>query len=266
MTSFLTINDYFNNTGAKLNQQRISRPAIKKSPLQESDFNNLFKGLSSSKNQITASVNQLSLSDYRKHAIKTRPTISLKEASKDKPEMVKASETQTIAKKDNNSIIEAIDAKKVGINQAASEKIEEPGSGIEKNENRSSKRQKIDILIKNTAEKYNLKPNLIRAVIKAESDFNPDVVSRAGAQGLMQLMPETAKDLGVSDPFDVVENIDGGARYLRQMMDQFNGNVRLALAAYNAGPGAVERYQGIPPYEETIQYVQKVLKFFRQKG
>ena len=112
------------------------------------------------------------------------------------------------------------------------------------------------------ARKYDLSPELLRGVIRAESNFEVRAVSHAGAQGLMQLMPDTARELGVDDPFDIDQNIDGGARYLRKMLDKFGGDIKLALAAYNAGPGAVEKYGGqIPPYRETEQYVNRVLRF-----
>ncbi len=119
-------------------------------------------------------------------------------------------------------------------------------------------------LITKYASKNNLQDSLVKAVIKAESGFNPKAVSGAGAQGLMQLMPETAKDLGVTDSLNPEQNIIGGTRYLKSMMDKFNGNVKKALAAYNAGPGAVDRYGGIPPYKETQEYVTKVLKYQEQ--
>ena len=114
--------------------------------------------------------------------------------------------------------------------------------------------------IKAAARKYNLPEKLIASVIQAESNFQVDAVSPAGAQGLMQLMPATAKELGVDNPFDARQNIDGGAGYLRQMLDRFGGEIRLALAAYNAGPGTVEKYNGNVPYRETQNYIERVLK------
>ncbi|HEX6323077.1 MAG TPA: lytic transglycosylase domain-containing protein [Vicinamibacterales bacterium] len=116
----------------------------------------------------------------------------------------------------------------------------------------------FDALIVKHAEANRLNPALVRAVIQTESAFNPRAVSHVGAMGLMQLMPATARDLGVVDPFDPDDNIRGGTRYLRSMLDRFDGNVELALAAYNAGPGAVERFDGIPPYRETRNYVAKL--------
>ncbi len=121
---------------------------------------------------------------------------------------------------------------------------------------------KFDSIIKAAAEKFNLDPDLIKAVIRQESNFNPNAVSKAGAMGLMQLMPETAKWLGVTNPFDPVQNIFGGAKYLRMLLDKFNGNLELALAAYNAGPANVEKHKGIPPFKETQDYVRNILYFY----
>lgn len=130
----------------------------------------------------------------------------------------------------------------------------------------SALRQKIDHSVTKAAGKYDLPASLIHGVIKAESDFQPRAVSPDGAQGLMQLMPGTARDLGVRNPFDIEQNIDGGARYLRQMLDMFDGNLKKALAAYNAGPATVQRHNGIPPYAETRDYVQKVIALAKDRG
>src|SRR5690348_4202374 len=113
------------------------------------------------------------------------------------------------------------------------------------------------------AQQHHLHPALLLAVMKAESSFNPIVVSKAGAVGLMQLVPETAMRHGVRNLYDTDENVAGGARHLRYLLDRFHGNTRLALAAYNAGERKVDRYGKIPPYKETRHYVQKVLSYYR---
>lgn len=121
----------------------------------------------------------------------------------------------------------------------------------------------ISALVRRYAEQYNLNENLVYAVIRAESNGNPNAVSRAGASGLMQLMPGTASDMGVTDIFDPAQNIAGGTQYLSRMLQLFNNDIRLALAAYNAGPEAVRRHKGIPPFNETQNYVRTVLRFWR---
>ena len=123
----------------------------------------------------------------------------------------------------------------------------------------SMKKTKYDEYFKAAAKKYNVSESLLKAIAKAESDFNPDCVSSAGAMGVMQLMPETAKELGVDDPYDPEQNIMGGAKCIAMKLKEFNGDVKLALAAYNAGSGAVRRNGGVPSYCTT--YVNKVLSY-----
>jgi soluble lytic murein transglycosylase-like protein len=120
----------------------------------------------------------------------------------------------------------------------------------------------IDALVEQNASMWQVDPALIKAVIANESGFNANATSKVGAQGLMQLMPETAASLGVRDAYDPAQNVAGGARYLRGLLDRFGGDKRLAIAAYNAGPGAVEKYRDVPPYAETQSYVQNVLASF----
>jgi soluble lytic murein transglycosylase-like protein len=119
-----------------------------------------------------------------------------------------------------------------------------------------------DGLIGLTAREHRVQPALVKAVIAAESNFDAGAVSRKGAQGLMQLMPGTAEQLGVENPFQPSENVRGGTRYLRKMLDRY-GDLSRALAAYNAGPSAVDRYGGVPPYRETQDYVNRVLTYYR---
>jgi soluble lytic murein transglycosylase-like protein len=113
--------------------------------------------------------------------------------------------------------------------------------------------------IKSACKRYTVDPDLVRAVIKAESNFNPEAVSPKGAMGLMQLMPDTAREMGVSDPFNPVQNIHGGVGYLSRLLKSLNGDLSLALAAYNAGPERVRSYKGIPPFQETLSYITRVL-------
>jgi soluble lytic murein transglycosylase-like protein len=124
---------------------------------------------------------------------------------------------------------------------------------------RSSDKGEIEGLAVEIAKRHKVDPQLVLAVIRVESAFEPQAVSPKGAQGLMQLMPATAGELGVDDPFDPTANIDGGVRYLSQLLQRYGGDRVRALAAYNAGAGAVDRHRGVPPYRETRSYVRKVL-------
>lgn len=121
----------------------------------------------------------------------------------------------------------------------------------------------LEAMITDRAKQYGLDPSLAKAVVKTESNFNPLAVSPVGAQGLMQLMPSTAKGLGVKNSFDPEQNVDGGIRYLKGLLDKYQ-SVPNAVAAYNAGPGAVDKYKGVPPYAETQHYTDKVMKLYQQ--
>lgn len=119
----------------------------------------------------------------------------------------------------------------------------------------------LERIFEDASKQYQVPVALLKAVAKAESDFNPNAVSKAGAQGVMQLMPATARELGVTDSFDPRQNIMGGAKYLSQMLKKYDGNAKLALAAYNAGSNNVDKYGGVPPFKETQNYVVKVMKY-----
>lgn len=122
--------------------------------------------------------------------------------------------------------------------------------------------ERYDRYITKASQQHGVSFPLLKAIIKAESDFNPRAVSKKGAMGLMQIMPKNFKSLQIADPFDPLENIMGGARYFKKLLKRFNGELPLSLAAYNAGPAAVDTYKTIPPFKETRNYVEKVMKFY----
>ncbi len=128
--------------------------------------------------------------------------------------------------------------------------------------NRAFTQEDIDAAIEQAAARHNVDPSLVRSVVKVESNFNPNAVSRKGAMGLMQLMPSTARSLNVANPFDPQQNVDAGVRHLRRLLDSYGGNVRLSLAAYNAGSGAVARSAGVPHFRETQNYVRRITNLY----
>lgn len=131
---------------------------------------------------------------------------------------------------------------------------------------KAASQEDIDASILQAAARHNVDPNLVRAVIKVESNFNPNAVSRKGAMGLMQLMPSTARQLKVQNPFDPEQNVDAGVRHLKQLLESYGGDVRLTLAAYNAGAGAVSRSSGVPRYAETQNYVRRITNLYYGGG
>lgn len=138
--------------------------------------------------------------------------------------------------------------------------------GVQATKAKGEKNGSLEHLIYSMAQKYGVDPSLIQQVVKAESGFDPKAKSSAGAMGLMQLMPGTAASYGVQNPYDPTQNLDGGTHFLKDLLVRFQGNIPLSLAAYNAGPGAVEKYNGVPPYQETQNYVRKIMAGMNQNN
>jgi soluble lytic murein transglycosylase-like protein len=228
----LTIQDYFNRTRLPKRPAKINRSA----QIADSRFSRTLRAVQAGSSEQS---NALCIQDYFKTPVQAsspfQPTPAMPR------ELIPAQPADSVSPLSSQS----------------------ENDGLSVPESRKEKAN-IAACIKKAADKYDLSPALLQAVVKAESNFQARAISPAGAQGLMQLMPATARELGVEDPFDIEQNINGGAQYLRRMLDQFDGNLKLALSAYNAGPGTVNRYNGNVPYAETQAYVARVLGYAEQ--
>ncbi len=271
--SKLTIEDYMKNASGRFKVVRQDlKPQKEIQPSSSSEFNGILSTFKKPSNQSEPkTMKGLSVADYRSH-----PATS--------PYFPPARQLPANAKMPDPSAYKEASEYLLGSESPKNQTPISPESGADdRTQNTSSPSfstpntlfpppsrgtsqirssatgHKIEKAIQDAAAQYQLSPKLIKGVIKAESDYDVNAVSPAGAQGLMQLMPGTARDLGVTNPFDIKQNIDGGVRYLKKMMEMFGGNVRQALSAYNAGPGTVKRYNGDVPYSETRQYVDRVI-------
>jgi soluble lytic murein transglycosylase-like protein len=258
-SSPMTLPDYFRLAGRTARPNRPT-PAANR-PLQPTVAFSDLLAASTATQQPSGGSRPWTVADYQANPVYTR-TLSPKipAPGKDDPTAKAAPAKQPVPETTASGVTARpndADPVSVAASSAASA-TPPPASQTEPQQRR------IDRCIRATADRYRLPPDLIRGVIQAESAFQADAVSPAGAQGLMQLMPATARELGVDDPFDIEANIDGGSRYLKQMLDRFGGDLPLALAAYNAGPGTVARYNGRVPYAETRQYVRRVLASVQQ--
>ena len=227
---------------------------------QRAHFKNILSAVQSRATGRKFKTRGLTIADYRAQAVisksrfKPQPAINLIEKRILKP----------IPTRPSSAAFNWLTPFEVSPKIEKAEPIIKPKPEIDQKPTVLSERKVIENCVQKAAAKYSLPPALIKAVIRAESNFQVGAVSPAGARGLMQLMPATAKELGVTDCFDIDQNIDGGAKYLRRMLDRFDGNVKHALAAYNAGPGTVIKYNGRVPYPETQQYIKRVLRFSKQ--
>jgi soluble lytic murein transglycosylase-like protein len=249
----LTIQDYFKQAGGGSEALSRRSPQIPQGA-QDGDFHRVLEGMQPSAPVPAASAVRggLRIGDYWKHPIAAKIPVrgQTVEAAPTDGDMSTPAAEKTAVKPTESIETSYSTGSSFGAAPAAPDQ--------------PSTDSRIAASIRSAAAKYDLSAGLIRSVIRAESNFQPDAVSHAGAQGLMQLMPATAQALGVEDPFDIEQNIDGGVRYLRQMLDMFGGNLKKALAAYNAGPGTVMRYNGDVPYRETRAYIQKVMSYARR--
>jgi hypothetical protein len=266
--SKMTIEDYMKKASGRYKVIRQDLKPQKEAQAASSDFNGILSTFKKPSRQIEPKTTKgLSVAGYRLHPIASSynsiPFPADSQASSDPARGVtayKEASEYLLGPETQNTQPPTNDRTQSTSQSGFSNSQETLASGKGLPQIRSgANSHKIEKAIQAAAAQYQLSPKLIKGVIKAESDYDVNAVSPAGAQGLMQLMPGTARELGVKNPFDIQQNIDGGVRYLKKMMDMFGGNVRQALSAYNAGPEAVKRYNGNVPYRETRQYVNRVM-------
>jgi len=263
----LTVRDYFDQAlvGRILNKRAYSSQRTDTSGSRT--FHQILTSRGNQQlNQLNTKPNGLTVADYLKNPVRVTCRYIYRTAPPNSDPNTPKSDEATATSTSMSAKGSATDSKALSRAKRKPMQLITPAASISSpNQKVSNENHIIEKSIHKAARKYNLPAALIKGVIRAESNFQVKAVSHAGAQGLMQLMPGTAKELGVDNPFDIEQNIDGGARYLRKMLDSFGGDIKVALAAYNAGPGAVAKYGGqIPPYQETERYIDRVLRFSKQ--
>jgi soluble lytic murein transglycosylase-like protein len=271
--SKMTIEDYMKKASGRYKVIRQDLKPQKETQAASSDFNGILSTFKKPSRHLEPKATKgLSVAGYRSHPVASSfnsiPSPADSQTSSDPSRGVTAykeaadyllgPETQNTQPPESGTNDRTPRASQSGLSNYRGTRFPTSGNGSSQFKS-SANSHTIENAIQAAAAQYQLPPKLIKGVIKAESDYDVNAVSPAGAQGLMQLMPGTARDLGVKNPFDIKQNIDGGVRYLKKMMDMFGGNVRQALSAYNAGPETVKRYNGDVPYSETRQYVNRVI-------
>jgi soluble lytic murein transglycosylase-like protein len=256
----LTIQDYFKNTDVRAKKRPVVKRADASMGRQRRRFGQILATTQARSEQGLSKPGGLTIEAYRSLAV--RASSSRAKQNTDVNQSIDCSPGLAATSRDIPLQAEGAQS----ATRATGNTGNRPASIARVSENLKQIQEKIGRSIEKAAKKYNLAPALLHAMVKTESNYQVRAVSPAGAQGLMQLMPGTARDLGVTNPFDIDQNIDGGAQYIRWMLDRFGGDLDLALAAYNAGPEAVSRHgDQVPPYRETRTYIQRVMRHANQR-